>query len=199
VSAAAQGTAAAVRPLHVASITTPLGTMLAAALGEGLALLEFADPDTLDAQLERLRRKLPGSTVADQGTDPGIDPSTGPSTGPSTVLQRAQQELNAYFAGTLREFGIPLAPAGTPFQQQVWQVLREIPYGATRSYGQQARLIGRPTASRAVARANGDNPIAIIVPCHRVVGGDGRLTGYGGGLWRKQALLELEQDGGLAL
>ncbi len=102
-------------------------------------------------------------------------------------------ELERYFAGELTTFETPLEVPGTEFQQAVWSALRDVPYGETISYGEQARRIGRPEAVRAVARANGDNRIAIIVPCHRVIGADGRLTGYGGGLWRKRRLLELER------
>lgn len=101
-------------------------------------------------------------------------------------------ELEAYFAGTLREFSVPLDFRGTDFQHHVWEVLRGIPYGETRSYGQVARSLSRLTASRAVGRANGANPISIIIPCHRVIGANGTLVGYGGGLHRKQALLNLE-------
>ncbi|MDE2196162.1 MAG: methylated-DNA--[protein]-cysteine S-methyltransferase [Gammaproteobacteria bacterium] len=101
-------------------------------------------------------------------------------------------QLAAYFAGRRRAFDVPLAPAGTPFQLKVWRALQTIPYGETWSYGELARRIRKPTASRAVGAANGDNPIAIIVPCHRVIGADGSLTGYGGGLRIKQQLLELE-------
>jgi len=102
-------------------------------------------------------------------------------------------QLTAYFEGRLRTFDIPLAPAGTPFQLRVWEALREIPYGATTSYGAIADRIGRPTAARAVGMANGRNPISIIVPCHRVIGANGALVGYGGGLPRKQHLLALER------
>jgi methylated-DNA-[protein]-cysteine S-methyltransferase len=101
-------------------------------------------------------------------------------------------QLAAYFDGKLREFTVPLDVRGTPFQQKVWATLRTIPYGETWSYGDLARKLGAPTATRAVAHANGDNPIAIVIPCHRVIGSDGELTGYGGGLWRKRALLERE-------
>jgi methylated-DNA-[protein]-cysteine S-methyltransferase len=107
----------------------------------------------------------------------------------------AVAQLSAYFAGTLTEFDLPLAPEGTPFQRKVWEGLRAIPYGETVSYGELARRIGRPAASRAVGLANGRNPIAIVVPCHRVVGSDGSLTGYGGGLDRKLFLLTLERGG----
>jgi methylated-DNA-[protein]-cysteine S-methyltransferase len=101
-------------------------------------------------------------------------------------------QLRAYFDGTLTAFDLPLAPRGTPFQQAVWSALREIPYGRTVSYGEIADRIGRPTAARAVGMANGRNPIGIIVPCHRVVGSSGDLTGYGGGLDRKRHLLAFE-------
>ncbi len=101
-------------------------------------------------------------------------------------------ELDAYFAGDLREFSVPLDLRGTEFQRQVWELLLPIPYGETRSYGQIASALGRPRASRAVGQAIGTNPVAIIVPCHRVIGAGGGLVGYGGGLHRKQALLELE-------
>lgn len=102
-------------------------------------------------------------------------------------------ELEAYFAGELTEFTVPLAPDGTPFQRSVWAALREIPYGETVSYGQLADRIGRPKAVRAVGLANGRNPIGIVVPCHRVVGADGSLTGYGGGIERKRFLLDFER------
>lgn len=102
------------------------------------------------------------------------------------------RELDAYFAGKLRQFSVPLDLRGTDFQRRVWELLRDIPYGETRSYGQVACALACPTASRAVGRANGSNPISIVVPCHRVIGADGKLTGYGGGLDRKQALLDLE-------
>ena len=101
-------------------------------------------------------------------------------------------QLDAYFAGKLTGFRVPLAPLGTVFQQRVWAALREIPYGETRSYGQLAERIGSPGAARAVGLANGKNPIGIVIPCHRVVGSNGRLTGYGGGLDRKKQLLDLE-------
>jgi AraC family transcriptional regulator, regulatory protein of adaptative response / methylated-DNA-[protein]-cysteine methyltransferase len=175
--------ASSARPLHFTRVLTPLGPMLAAAHEEGLTLLEFTDRRMLETQLKRLGSRVRGTPVP----------------GSNDVLDRAQQELDAYFKGVLREFSVPLAPEGTPFQKEAWRALQRIPYGETRSYAEQASSIGRPTATRAVARANGDNPVAIIVPCHRVVGADGRLTGYGGGLWRKQRLLDLERgdSGGL--
>jgi methylated-DNA-[protein]-cysteine S-methyltransferase len=102
-------------------------------------------------------------------------------------------QLGAYFAGTLQAFDVPLAPQGTPFQQHVWQALRAIPYGTTTSYRETARRLGDPNATRAVGAANGRNPLPIIVPCHRVIGADGSLTGFGGGLPVKRFLLDLEQ------
>jgi methylated-DNA-[protein]-cysteine S-methyltransferase len=109
----------------------------------------------------------------------------------------AAAQLTAYFAGELTEFDVPLAPAGTDFQRRVWSALQTIPYGQTWSYGQLARQVGSVTASRAVGLANGKNPIALIIPCHRVIGSDGSLTGYGGGLDRKRFLLDLETRAGL--
>lgn len=104
----------------------------------------------------------------------------------------AARQLDAYFAGELREFDLPLRLDGTPFQRGVWEQLRRIPYGETRSYGELAEILGKPGASRAVGLANGKNPVGIIVPCHRVIGASGGLTGYGGGLDRKQRLLAFE-------
>jgi methylated-DNA-[protein]-cysteine S-methyltransferase len=108
------------------------------------------------------------------------------------ALQTWVEQLDQYFAGTRREFEGPLAPDGTPFQLNVWQALQKIPYGRTVSYLALARTLGNERAVRAVGRANGRNPIAVIIPCHRVIGRDGRLTGYGGGLWRKEWLLRHE-------
>jgi methylated-DNA-[protein]-cysteine S-methyltransferase len=112
------------------------------------------------------------------------------------LLDRAEEQLNAYFAGELTEFDLPLAGEGSEFQQKVWAELRRIPYGDTASYGDIARRLGyEPVVSRAVGAANGANPIPIIVPCHRVIGADGKLTGFGGGIERKKILLDLEQPG----
>jgi AraC family transcriptional regulator of adaptative response/methylated-DNA-[protein]-cysteine methyltransferase len=172
-SATASRSAAVV---HLARVLTPLGPMLLGATESGIALLEFTDRRQLATQLERLERRLGCVFVP----------------GETAVGEQLEAELAAYFAGTLRAFSVPLQPAGTEFQQGVWRVLKAIPYGETRSYGEQARMLGRPSAVRAVARANGDNPIAIVVPCHRVIGADGTLTGYGGGLWRKRWLLHHE-------
>ena len=116
---------------------------------------------------------------------PGSEPSTEP-------FSEATVQLAEYFSGQRTVFDLPLVMDGTPFQQRVWGALQDIPYGTTISYGELARRVGQPTASRAVGLANGRNPIAIVVPCHRVIGADGTLTGYGGGLERKQFLLNLE-------
>src|SRR5262249_8276001 len=110
----------------------------------------------------------------------------------SHPFKEAKEQLAAYFAGRLTEFDLPLAMEGTDFQRRVWQELREIPYGVTISYGELAKRVGNPNGSRAVGLANGHNPISIIVPCHRVIGSNGKLTGYGGGLPRKAALLDFE-------
>jgi methylated-DNA-[protein]-cysteine S-methyltransferase len=113
--------------------------------------------------------------------------------GDAALLQEAAGQLAAWFRGALRTFDLPLRPRGTPFQRAVWQELRRIPYGTTRTYGDVAAALGNPTASRAVGAANGRNPISIIVPCHRVIGATGALTGYAGGLARKRWLLDHER------
>ena len=120
----------------------------------------------------------------------GIDPTWRQDPAPFTA---AVEQLGAYFAGERESFDLDLAPVGTPFQLAVWEALRTIPYGETRSYGELAAQIGRPGASRAVGAANGNNPLSIVVPCHRVIGADGSLTGFGGGLPRKQWLLSMER------
>ena len=115
------------------------------------------------------------------------------------LFKEAIAQLDAYFSGELRRFDLPLAPEGTAFQREVWSALTAIPYGETVSYGELARRLGRPAATRAVGAANGRNPIPIVIPCHRVIGADGSLTGFGGGLAIKRKLLALEKDaeGGL--
>ncbi len=122
----------------------------------------------------------------------------------AALLRAGRRQLEAYFARELEDFDLPLAPQGTPFQRATWQKLREIPYGATITYGDLARKVGRPKASRAVGAANGRNPLPIVIPCHRVIGSDGSLTGFGGGIKIKRQLLELEgalapQSGDLGL
>ncbi len=158
-------------------LETPLGAMVAVGDEEGLCLLEFVDRRALETELQALRRRFGCAIV------PG---DTGP-------LNRAAGELAAYFEGRLRHFTVPLGLSGTPFQSRVWERLLRIPYGETASYASIASDLGRPGAQRAVGRANGDNPIAIMVPCHRVVRSDGSLCGYGAGLWRKKWLLDHEK------
>lgn len=159
-------------------LTTPLGTMIAVTDNKSLHLLEFADRKALPAELKKLVDLSKGSVGV--GRLP-----------PHDALEK---ELDAYFTGKSADFKIPLACHGSEFTRTVWDALREIPAGAVRSYSQIAEQIGRPTATRAVARANGANQIALIIPCHRVIGADGSLTGYGGGLWRKQKLIEIERQ-----
>lgn len=164
------------RVVTVTRLTTPLGQMIAGSADGKIVLLEFADRRALPTQFQRLSKALDGVFV------PGTD----------EILGELAAQLDAYFAGERRDFDLPLETSGTPFQEQVWAALREISPGTVCSYGDVAAAIGRPTATRAVARANGDNRIAILIPCHRVIGSDGSLTGYGGGLWRKKRLLEVE-------
>jgi AraC family transcriptional regulator of adaptative response/methylated-DNA-[protein]-cysteine methyltransferase len=165
------------RELVACWIESPLGPMLAAAGEQGVCLLEFVDRRALATQITTLRRRF--AAVIRPGTN--------------AHLHQLKRELAAYFSGRASAFSVTLEALGTPFQTRVWNALRAIPSGTTRSYLQIARQIGRPTATRAVARANGDNRLAILIPCHRVIGSDGTLTGYGGGVWRKEWLLEHER------
>ena len=162
--------------VFISRILTPLGPMMAGATEEGICLLEFADRPMLETQLKRLTKYLQATLL------PGKSPH----------LAHLAEELNEYFEGTRKNFSLPLVMPGSPFQQRVWAALQAIPYGKTRSYKEQALTLDSPQAVRAVARANGDNRIAIIVPCHRIIGHNGELRGYGGGIWRKKYLLELE-------
>lgn len=138
---------------------------------------------------------LTGLYMADYRGEPVALPAGAVRADALPVLVRAREELQAYFRGELAAFTVPVVLSGTPFQRRVLEELQRIPYGQTISYGELARRIGRPAAVRAVGAANGRNPISIIVPCHRVIGASGALTGFGGGLPRKQALLQLERAG----
>lgn len=169
--------------IWVNRVSTPLGSMIMGVSDQGLCLLEFAERRMLDTQLKRLRQRM-GRVFL-----PGDHP----------LMQTIKKQLDAYFDGDLKKFDLPVQSPGTEFQESVWSQLRNIPYGEMRSYAEIAQAMGQANAVRAVGRANGDNRIAIIIPCHRVVGSDGELTGYGGGLWRKSYLLALEQAQGFHL
>ena len=157
------------RTLHYRTVDSPVGPLTLAGAGSTLMHLRMAD------QSHEPDRS--GWLPADAG-----------------AFADVVEQLDAYFAGTLRRFDVDVELVGTPFQCRVWDALQKIPYGQTRSYGQIAAQIGSPGASRAVGLANGRNPVGIIVPCHRVIGSSGGLTGYGGGLDRKRTLLELEKQ-----
>lgn len=166
------------RLLRATWIPTPLGDMIAVCSRSHLHLLEFVDRKGLPAELARLQ----------------VASKEGIGIGPLPPSEQAVAELADYFAARSDRFQTPLILGGSAFTQQVWDALREIPAGETRSYSDIARQVGRPSAVRAVARANGANQIALMIPCHRVIGADGSLTGYGGGLWRKQRLIEIERQ-----
>jgi AraC family transcriptional regulator of adaptative response/methylated-DNA-[protein]-cysteine methyltransferase len=161
-------------------IPSPVGPLVAGATSEGVCLLEFSDRRMLEAQLATLKRRLGVPLVP----------------GRNRWLDALRTQLREYFAGERRQFELPLVIRGTPFQERAWQALLTIPYGDTWSYRDLAERIGQPGATRAVGTANGMNRIAIVIPCHRVVNADGRLGGYGGGVWRKQLLLDLERGQG---
>ncbi|MFN0009341.1 MAG: bifunctional transcriptional activator/DNA repair enzyme AdaA [Planctomycetota bacterium] len=163
--------------LRVRWLATPLGPMLAAATDEGVCLLEFADRRAIATQVATLRLRFPLPVIP----------------GSNACLDLFAGELEEYWRGERAIFTAPLLAPGTPFQSAVWKVLQSIPPGETRSYADVARAVGRPAAVRAVARANGDNRIAVVIPCHRVIGSDGSMTGYGGKVWRKEWLLEHER------
>jgi AraC family transcriptional regulator of adaptative response/methylated-DNA-[protein]-cysteine methyltransferase len=162
-----------------ASLDSPVGPLLVGVTDDGICLLEFAEPARREAQLAALRRQFGGDI--EPGEHEHVD-----------VLRR---ELDEYFAASRQTFTVPLVLSGTPFQRRVWQQLMRVPYGETRSYEDIGRAIAAPTASRAVGAANGQNRIAIVIPCHRVINKGGGLGGYGGGLWRKEFLLDLERRG----
>lgn len=157
-------------------IETPLGTMYACAVTQGICLLEFTDRKMLETEFKNLAKTLNATIV--QGDNPHFP-----------LLEK---QLTEYFEGNRQEFTVPLYSPGTEFQNRVWEALKNIPYGEAKTYKQQAIAIGSADSVRAVANANGLNKISILIPCHRVVGTDGSLTGYGGGIWRKKWLLDLE-------
>ena len=163
--------------LTAAALATPLGEMLAVFGGKGLCLLEFVGQKHMEQEIMAVQKALHGQFIFQENEQ----------------TQLLRQELDLYFQGRLKVFATPLETIGTAFQQQVWNALLTIPYGETRSYKEQAQQLGNPKAIRAVAAANGQNKVSILIPCHRVIGSDGKLTGYAGGLNRKQSLLALER------
>lgn len=162
--------------IYLSWYESPLGPLVLGATDQAICLLEFSDRRMLETQFKVLRKRFNSPLVP----------------GDNAPLKKLKQELAAYFSGTLRDFSVPLAYPGTEFQEQVWRNLLKIPYGETCSYEDLARTVKSPKAVRAVGTANGCNRIAIVIPCHRVVNKSGKLGGYGGGLWRKQWLLDLE-------
>lgn len=165
------------RIIDLKRIETPLGTMYACAVAEGICLLEFTDRKMLETELKTLSKTLNAIIVQ----------------GENEHFKRLEQELGEYFAGKRKSFSIPLFIPGSEFQNLVWQALQQIPFGTTKSYRDQAISINKPESVRAIANANGMNRISILIPCHRVIGADGSLTGYGGGIWRKQWILNMEK------
>ncbi|MFZ4927946.1 bifunctional transcriptional activator/DNA repair enzyme AdaA [Chryseobacterium sp. Mn2064] len=163
--------------IDVKRIETPLGTMFACAVDKGICLLEFTDRKDIEKQFSSLSKALNAEIVQ----------------GENKYFKQLEEELKEYFEGKRQKFDVPLFITGTEFQKNVWQLLLEIPVGETRSYKQQSEFLGNPKAIRAVGTANGINKIAILIPCHRVIGSNGKLVGYAGGIWRKQKLLELEK------
>lgn len=158
-------------------IETELGTMIAGAVDDGICLLEFSDRRMLNTEYKDLEKYLKTTIIE----------------GENRHSLTIRKELEEYFEGSRKEFSVPLITPGSAFQKAVWKELMKIPYGTTRSYSQQSVALGKPESIRAVANANGMNRISIIIPCHRVIGSDGHLTGYGGGLKRKRWLLDHEK------
>lgn len=177
---AASGESQARDTVTIDCFESPVGLLIAGATSEAVVLLEFSDQESLEGQLATLRQRFTAPIVA----------------GRNRWLTELRQQLAEYFASQRRDIELPLQYPGTPFQQTVWSTLLQIPYGETWSYLDLAHRIGDPKATRAVGTANGMNPIAIVIPCHRVVNASGELGGYGGGLWRKQILLALEKGQG---
>jgi AraC family transcriptional regulator of adaptative response/methylated-DNA-[protein]-cysteine methyltransferase len=163
-------------PITLSWIRTVAGPLVVGTAQEAVCLLEFSDRRMLETQLRTLRRRFHAALLP----------------GSNALVTALQRQLNEYFCGERRQFTIPLSYPGTPFQAKVWSTLLDIPYGSTCSYKDVALRVGHPRAVRAVGTANGMNRIAILIPCHRVVNANGELGGYGGGLWRKRMLLDLE-------
>lgn len=162
--------------IYSSEIESPVGTLIACATQAGICLLEFSDKNSLLQDVAAISRAFHAAI----------------SLAENQHLQQLKTELQEYFNGSRKAFSVPLDPVGTDFQKSVWQTLQTIPFGKTRTYKEQALQLNSPQGIRAVASANGKNKIYILIPCHRVIGSDGALTGYGSGLWRKKYLLELE-------
>jgi O-6-methylguanine DNA methyltransferase len=183
----------------IRTIPTPLGDMLAAASEQGVHVLEFTEAKYAQAHLDAVAHRVPAGSVSTQ--PPLRAAQAGSARSADGILDTLTHELAAYFAGDAAPFTTPLAPLGTDFQRRVWHLLLTIPRGDTTTYSHLAGRLdhhhGKTTLTRAVAGANARNPIAILIPCHRVIGKGGSLTGYAAGLERKRALLELEGKSGL--
>lgn len=158
--------------------TSPCGTLILGSYGDRLCLCDWEDGHRHSRTMKRVAGALHATYAG----------------GHSSIITEAMRQLDEYFAGCRKEFSLPLLPAGTAFQTAAWDELLRIPFGTTVSYGEQARLMGRPDAVRAVAGANGANALSIVIPCHRVVGANGCLTGYAGGIDAKRFLLKLEAE-----
>lgn len=157
-------------------IESPVGQVIAGVTRNGCCLFEFGDRGGIERIRARMVKRY--NSELKEGSD--------------GLLKEIEKQSNEYFSGKRREFDLPIDQKGTPFEKSVWNALMKIPYGKTRSYGEIAAMLGKPGAARAVGRSNGLNYIPIIIPCHRVIEANGELRGYGGGLWRKRFLLELE-------
>lgn len=164
--------------IYVHKISSPLGVLTAAALDEGLCLLDFDGGEHSSAGLKDLKKKFKARIETSQNRH----------------LRKLEKQLGEYFKGSRTKFDVPLVLTGTPFQRKAWKVLMKVPWGETRTYKEQAISVGNQKSVRAVARANGQNRIGIVIPCHRIIGSNGKLVGYGGGLWRKKYLLDLEDS-----
>ena len=162
--------------LYKKRINTPIGEMLAIATDEAICMLDFVDSKNWLKDKEKLVKHYGATQVAED----------------SLLLSELEKQLKEYFTKKRKEFSLPLALVGTSFQEEVWKVLQTIPYGEVRSYKEQATAVGNPKGVRAVANANGKNRISIVIPCHRVIGSNGKLTGYAGGIERKKYMLDLE-------
>lgn len=164
--------------IQITRVATPLGLILAGSVKNKICFLEFTDKKIFEIQLKKISKIF----------------NAVPVPGNNKIFHKLKIQLDEYFKGARKKFDIPVQIDGTNFQKKVWYSLKEIPYGSTASYKKLAEKIGKPKAVRAVGKANGDNRISIIIPCHRVIGSNGSLVNYGGGIWRKHFLLDLEKE-----